>query len=301
MNAVWASTLLSAGSLVVCLGACAGGLHGVPDARQSVHPVADRTGNGSGVSAACGVARYVPNGSVQMAIEEENVYTIEAVSVGPFCLDRTEVTIGDYVRCVAGGGCSPARPTSRPKLGLVPQVTPATCELDVSRSRWGHPVVCVSFWDARAFCAFRGGRLPSEAEWIRATAGAGGCDPATRTFPDTSVSRLAIPMSDGDTSEVGTHPEDTSAFGIVDMLANAMEWSFPQNGLDRLGGHRFISPSAAVFGGLARDSAIRDNTLFTSDYRSVDERSNAIGFRCAYEPGTAVREISEKGGASGPR
>ncbi|MGZ6094867.1 MAG: formylglycine-generating enzyme family protein, partial [Polyangiales bacterium] len=72
-----------------------------------------------------------------------------------FSIDRTEVTVGDYRRCVIAAECLPATyPTGDPKFDR-PEL----------------PVTHVSWEDARRFCAWRGKRLPTEAEWERAARG----------------------------------------------------------------------------------------------------------------------------------
>src|SRR5262249_37814150 len=77
------------------------------------------------------------------------------VTLSAYWLDRMEVTVADYARCVAVSRCSP------PPLG------------DGARrfDRPRFPVSIVTWSDARDYCAFRGARLPTEAEFERAARG----------------------------------------------------------------------------------------------------------------------------------
>lgn len=114
-----------------------------------------------------------------------------------------------------------------------------------------HPVVQVSWHDARAYCAWRGKRLPSEAEWEKAARGAiqetGKENEAleraeVQRYPWGAASPRAAGMqranygsdaccrpdeSDGHltTAPVGSYPRGTSPYGVLDMAGNVWEWT----------------------------------------------------------------------------
>ena len=79
------------------------------------------------------------------------------VHVDAFRIDRFEVSVAEYRSCVAAGSCS--RPTDHNRNKY--------CNYDAPE-RAEHPLNCVDWEQARAFCAWRGGRLPYEVEWEKA-------------------------------------------------------------------------------------------------------------------------------------
>jgi len=88
------------------------------------------------------------------------------------------------------------------------------------------PVTWVSLEDARAYAKWAGKRLPHEWEWQYAAQGADGrnypwgneWDPKAVPHPDRG--RELQPASD-----VDTHPDGASPFGVVDLVGNVWQWT----------------------------------------------------------------------------
>ncbi len=138
------------------------------------------------------------------------------VTVSSFELDRTEVTVADYARCVAAETCEPP--------GYVPG--------DPRFDRPDLPVTYVRWEDASSYCAWVGARLPTEAEWEFAARG-----PEGRQFPWGNVynphlsnhGALATDASDGTDgfvglAPVGSFPDGATPLGILDLSGNAAEY-----------------------------------------------------------------------------
>ena len=90
-----------------------------------------------------------------------------------FRIDRTEVRISEYRRCVDAGGCE----------------APATgggCNWG-DPARGDHPVNCIAWEQASSFCEWVGKRLPTEREWEKAARGTDG-----RTYPWGNVPAPAV-------------------------------------------------------------------------------------------------------------
>ena len=126
--------------------------------------------------------------------------------------------------------------------GVPPRVTrtaPSTCTIfsrtgcgppgaERSPSRWippedrgEHPVTWVSLDDARAYAAWAGLQLPTEAQWQRAAEG-----PRARTWPWGDEFDAARCNGDSPgTTPVTAFPAGASAEGCLDMCGNVWEWT----------------------------------------------------------------------------
>jgi formylglycine-generating enzyme required for sulfatase activity len=164
----------------------------------------------------------VPGGTFTMGADgvgEADERPAHAVTLAAFWLDRTEVTNGAYLVCVEAGKCQPFRDNVARSFGAGPE---AGFRGD------DQPVVGVSFHDAAAYCAFRGKRLPREAEWERA---ARGDDQRTYAWGDTKPGPpLACygrkPGAQGATTDpVGSHPQGAGPYGHLDLTGNVWEWT----------------------------------------------------------------------------
>jgi formylglycine-generating enzyme required for sulfatase activity len=152
----------------------------------------------------------VPAGPFAMGADaggEEDEHPAHTVTVRAFWLDRTEVTNAAWDECVAADAC-------HPKSAAVRAEHP-----DFNGPN--QPVSGISWDDANGYCAWRGKRLPREAEFEKAVRDtddrrfAWGNDPPTH---DRAV------FSSGHPEDVGTHTAGRGPYGHDDVAGNVWEW-----------------------------------------------------------------------------
>jgi formylglycine-generating enzyme required for sulfatase activity len=162
------------------------------------------------------------------------------------------VTNAQYARFVADAGYRPAGGNGGPR----------------------HPVVGVSWDDARAYCEWAGLRLPSDLEWEK---GARGVDGRTYPWGDRwAPSRCHNDRTrgGGETCGVEEYPEGASPWGLEQMAGNIWEWC--ENSYEGADGQ------GKVLRGGSWNNDEEEN--FRCDYRAAspaDTRESCVGFRCA--------------------
>jgi len=172
----------------------------------------------------------------------DNEFPELTVEVGDFTIDRTPVRNGEYLEFVKDGGYEKPDLWSgedwdwRQRVGIE---HPAFWAND--GGRWWYQTifdrfdldrvtdwpVYVSLAEARAYCRWRGCRLPTEAEVHRAAYTTPGG--AVRSFPWGND----VPRSEHGNFDfrhwaptpVGTHPAGDSAWGVCELVGNGWEWT----------------------------------------------------------------------------
>jgi sulfatase modifying factor 1 len=204
------------------------------------------------------------------------------VYVSPFRIDRTEVSQRDYLRCVQHNACVPAR----------------VSDLDARLGQPEQPVTGVTFSEARRYCEWLGGRLPTEAEWERAARG-----DSLRRFPWGRQwnDRIANHGLSGDrpsaqdghdfAAPVGAFPDGKSPYGLLDMAGNVWELTADRYAHDYYAAAakaESIDPQGpregdeiAIRGGSWRSPAYTLRVTQRAAIKRDDHRPD-VGFRCAY-------------------
>lgn len=174
---------------------------------------------------------------------------------GPFRIDAFEVTHARWDGCVRARRC-PALGPAEPGL----------------------PVSAVTADEARAFCRFAGGDLPTSEQWVLAAA-----SPQAKRYPwgeTGAVCRRAVfglvsgPCAEHATGPdlAGARPDGATAEGVFDLAGNVAEWTLA--GADAFEAH----------GGSFQDSAAAALRNWSARSVPAAERSPSLGLRCAYPP-----------------
>ena len=139
---------------------------------------------------------------------------LHTVTLSAYSIDKYEVTNARYKACVDAGGCTaPGSVNSSTRSLYYGTITYAD-----------YPVLDVTWYQASAFCAWAGKRLPTEAEWEKAARGSS----VTRKYPwgnsapDCTKTNYSLCVND--TSRVGSYPSGASPYGVMDMAGNVWEW-----------------------------------------------------------------------------
>lgn len=299
---------------------CSGGLNcasGISCCAASVLPSGNFTmgrANNGPENDACWT--WTPNGTCPA-----NEQPAHEVSLSSFGLDAYEVTVGRFRKFVAG------YPGNRPSVGAGanPKIAGSgwdalwNSKLPVDRSAlmtavqcdptfqtWTpavgpneqKPINCVDWYTAFAFCAWDGGRLPTEAEWEYAAKAGSEARVWPWGFAPPSPSLASYGcLFDGDPAcsaadlpAVGSTPMGVSKWGQQDLAGSVFEWM-----ADAEGWYPYTTATATdpgvvspALGGLSRGGEFRHSPFFMrATFRAMssdDYRSAGLGVRCARNP-----------------
>lgn len=235
--------------------------------------------------------------------DETTVGARADVTLPSFCIDITEVTVGAYESCKS----CPRAPVTVEFEGLTPRGRDVESRFCNRETTPNHPMNCVDWFAAQAFCVSQGKRLPTEAQWELAARG-----PAGRTYPwgeaepsgkhlnvcDTECSAMLtkrlynagrsdwpVMFDEKDrassTAAVGQYPAGATPEGVLDLAGNVWEWTdsrycpYPYDPADGCGDSR------RVLRGGGWDTTEAQNVRAARRYPSVPTaRGRSVGFRC---------------------
>jgi formylglycine-generating enzyme required for sulfatase activity len=218
----------------------------------------------------------IPAGEFWMGAEDglPDMRPMHRVYVSTYWLDRHEVTNRQYRQCMESGGCAPPKDHSAYE--------------DAARA--DHPVTNITWTQARNYCAWRGKRLPTEAEWEKAARGIDGrlypWGNSDETFK--ARSRPGQPTKNG-TAPVGSIEFARSPYGVADLVMNASEWVNDWYAEDFYRSSPSRDPQGPARGGfkVLRGGEPSNRPLeLRASYRGWDDMSYWgpwVGFRCAQD------------------
>ena len=231
----------------------------------------------------------IPEGEFVMGSTESNdEKPIHTVFLDGYYIDRFEVTNAAFTEFLtARGNTEDSRGRSLidlegPNVGIRQGVEGFV----VVSSTSDRPAIEVSWYGAFEYCAWVGGRLPSEAEWEKAARG-----PRGRTYPwgeTDPTSDLAIFDTTG-AADVGSKPNGSSPYGAFDMTGNVWEWTQDWYDTEYYERSPSSNPPGPNSGSIktARGGSWKSliSSLRTADRgRPVpDSTSDVWGFRCVRE------------------
>jgi formylglycine-generating enzyme required for sulfatase activity len=213
---------------------------------------------------------------------------LHRVYVRDFWIERHKVTNAEFAEFLNATGLRPPGAERRY------DEDDADARIHWRAGRWlpdpgfeGHPVVEASWFGARDYCAWKGRRLPTEAEWEKAARG-----DDKRLFPWGSAPpapHLAVfgrPYNATEPTE--SRPAGASPHRVEDLLGNLREWTstvlrpYPyrsDDGREPYRGDGFVVVRGASHDDSSESLAVTRRRFY--DRRGASAGHHFVGFRCA--------------------
>ena len=217
---------------------------------------------------------YIPAGSFEMGDHLDNMSSalpVHTVTLDGFYMDKAEVTVGQFKAFLAdssyswGGG--------NINWDSVNAKSPTD----------DHPMVYVNWDDAVAYAEWAGKRLPTEAEWERATRGG----LAGKRYPwgdEIDNTKANYASNVGTTTVAGSYP--ANGYGLYDVAGNVWEWCQDWYASDYYTSSPATNPPGpdtgsyrGLRGGGWRHATITLRVAYRS-FSTPNNRDYFLGFRC---------------------
>jgi formylglycine-generating enzyme required for sulfatase activity len=244
--------------------------------------------------------------TVDESVLDPNQTPQNTVNLSTYYIDRYEVTIAQYRRCVVAGVCDIQALYNTPEW-LGSATDPNYWE---NQQRGLSPAINLDWDDAAAYCAFVGKTLPTEAQWEKAARGAGNDvrvypwgDVEYQTGPDGADVRVPVECDkanhknmctlefcEGDTVAVNRYDDGQSPFGLYNMAGNVAEFINDWYQADYYAAMPTDDPTGPATG---TSKVVRGGAWDMIDYylevttrlsTGTNLRFNNIGWRCARVP-----------------
>jgi formylglycine-generating enzyme required for sulfatase activity len=312
-------------ALLAAVCAAGGVFWGLRDARRATPSVASTPASISQAAAAVPIDAAAPSCPKGMAYIDAGLFfagtdrtgtpknqrPAHQVRLSAFCFHEHEVTLGDFETCRDAGHCREA-PLEVSWPGIIGRDRLIFSNVCNARhpDRRSHPMNCVSWDTAQAYCAAHGFRLPTEAEWEYVARGpkvqrytwgeeapaakwlnACGTECLKWSHKNDASYRLLYHTSDEwpNTAPVGSFPEGRSRFGPMDLEGNVREWTGDWYGA--YAAEPVTDPKGPEQGDRR---VVRGSNWTTGDPRELGHRERSaeapearrhdLGFRCAASP-----------------
>ena len=234
----------------------------------------------------------IPAGTMQRgSVRAPDEQPVQQVTLDAFSIDRTEVSVGQFEYFVRKAWADDEVWSTEGLQWRDEHPNGSGRLLRSAGRRNDHPVVAVTWFEADAYCRWRDGRLPTEAEWERAACfNSPGPDPWGTGLRDGVRWSLKDTMNDAMTVATAPVEEDKfpSQLGLRHMVGNVWEWTsdwYHRDSYQSANTTNPRGPSSGMWKTLRGGSFMNLPSYSTCTHREPADPSvvrYTAGFRCAY-------------------